>query len=656
MADLINIKINQKDYQLPADMNLVDAAQSVGIHIPNLCYLKGMKGIGACRLCMVEINGKMATACTTKIKGGMDVVTDNEKILELRKFVIDLILSMHPLDCMTCTKAGICQLQQYAYDFGIKESSFTRKQFHFHQHAENPFLKIVPDYCILCGRCVRVCKEQGTNVLDFKGRGIDTRIGTAQDKRLADANCTFCGSCLDVCPVNAILEADRWRKGREWHYQKVQTVCLLCGSTCQIKASNYEGDVVKINADADPGAAERYICARGRYGFDCRKTDRRATVPVKRVNGGYQETTWDDALALVAEKMKSPDAGIITTARMTTNEDALAMVDLVEKAGINHLDSTVSLYADADSLLGPKVDLNEADLIVLVRLEPSQWERNLPGLDATIRKMVQRKTKLVVISDHDSKHAEIASVTIQDNEANALKSLAKAIIDKGLTAPAGLDVAGAAVNETIEQAAKFYLEAKNPVIITTPSLYEAARNIAMMKGAALSVPIEANSKGVMLMGLTGKGKSYHDMVQGGVKTLYIIGEAPFDKRPPVDFLIVQNSHMTDLAAEADIVLPSATYLEKDGSIVDYMGRLRQLKKVVEPVEKGKAHVNIVIELAKKMGVDVSMPSESEIRKRAEATVAPTVKPFAKKEGFEVDPTVMVDKSDISVIKFSRACP
>ena len=130
MEELVELTIDGKEIEVPAGMNLIDAAERAGIHIPNLCYIKGMKGVGACRLCLVEIQGLKAPiiACNTKVKDGMIVNTKTDKVQEVRKFVIDLILSMHPLDCMTCTKAGGCNLQKYAYDFELKESSFTRKE------------------------------------------------------------------------------------------------------------------------------------------------------------------------------------------------------------------------------------------------------------------------------------------------------------------------------------------------------------------------------------------------------------------------------------------------------------------------------------------------------------------------------------------------
>ncbi|WP_420265287.1 molybdopterin-dependent oxidoreductase [Candidatus Magnetominusculus dajiuhuensis] len=653
MADMVNIKINGKPYQVPEGINLIEAAGSVGIHIPNLCYLEGMKGIGACRMCIVEVGGRQMTACIMKTKEGMDVVTDNEKILEVRKFVIDLILSMHPLDCMTCTKASVCNLQQYAYEFGLQESQFTRKKFGFAIDDKNPFIKRDPDYCILCGRCVRVCKEQGTAVLDFMGRGVGSKVTTADDRPLQESGCTFCGSCVDVCPVNALLEADRWRKGREWEYEKLESVCLSCGNACDVKVYKKGNDIMKIRAGGCGAKADHFICAVGRFGFDSLSAHDRLLTPMKRVNGKLEETSWDDALNIAAGKMKSKDAGIVTSGSIT-NEDAAAIKAYAAKAGIENIDSSVSLYGDAATLPGDAVDLEAADLMVVVGLNPNQWERVLPALDALIRTKADRKAKLIVINSDDVKIADVADIVLKGSEADTLKNLAKALSDKGLALPKGLDVAGASVSEDMEKAAVVYVEAQSPVIISSPSLFGAAQNVAAIKGAALSIPIEANAKGVTALNLKGTGIGYKAMVSGGVKTLLVAGDVPIDKRPKLDFLIVANSHLTELAKEADIVLPAAAFLERGGTIVDYMGRMRQLTKTVTPQGEAKPLSEIAISLAKASGADISEPTLKEVEDALAASkAAPSIKPFTKADGLEVDAAEFMAKANVSLVNGSR---
>lgn len=659
MANMVNLKIDGKEIKAPEGANLIDAAALGGIHIPNLCYLKGLKGIGACRLCLVEIEGMKAPmiACTTKVKEGMVVNTKTEKVQEIRKFVIDLILSMHPLDCMTCTKAGVCNLQQYAYDFEIKESSFTRKKFGFAPDEANPFIKRDPDYCILCGRCVRVCKDQGTNVLEFMGRGVGSKVTTANDKPLQESGCTFCGSCVDVCPVNALLEADRWRKGREWEYDKVKSLCLLCGNGCDITVSTKDGRIMKINAGAAEGSPERYICAYGRFGFDCIEAENRITVPMKRINGELRETTWEDAIETVAEALKKAgkNAGIISTAGIL-NEDALTLKRFVSDAiKTKNIDTTVSLYGDEETLLSDGADLEKADLFLLVDLNPSQWDRVLPALDAVIRRRVNAGAKLIVINSKEPKISSIAAVNLIGDEILSIKSLVKALIDKGISVDKKLasEVEGMTLSEDVEKAATLYLDAKNPVILSSPAMYKASSNISLIKGVAVSVPLESNAKGVILMGLTTEGKSYKEMTSGGLSLLYVVGEVPLNERPAVDFLVVQNSHLTDLAKKADVVLPSAAYLEVDGTIVDYLGRLRHVCKAVEPAGDSKSHREIFVNIAKAMGVAMKEAREIETKKLAKIKIKKTVVPFERKEGFDVKPDEMVESINSSVINGSR---
>jgi NADH dehydrogenase/NADH:ubiquinone oxidoreductase subunit G len=668
MRKTVKLKIDGIEVQSPEGTNLLDAAELAGIHIPNLCYLKGMRGVGACRLCLVEVEGMKAPliACNTKVKEGMVVNTQTEKVQEIRKFVIDLILSMHPLDCMTCTKAGVCNLQKYAYDFELKESSFTRKKFGYPVDEANPFIKRDPDYCILCGRCVRVCKHQGTNVLDFMGRGVGAKVITAQDRPLQESNCTFCGSCVDACPVNALLEADRWRKGREWEYEKVNSVCLSCGNGCDIIVSTRDGEIVKINAGAAEGSVERYICAIGRYGFDSIKSETRVNFPMKRAGNELIGTTWEDALNIIAEKLKTAgdSAGFISTAGVL-NEDAVVLKKFAsDVVKTKNIDTTVSLYAppkaDADSLKADSCQplaIDSADLIILVGLNPDQWKRVLPALDAIIRRKVNGGAKLIVINSEEPKISSVATLNLIGDEARILSELAQAAISKGIKAPKEMVQALVNIDPSDEavKASEIFIEAKNPLIFSAPSLYEASANIAMIKGKAISVPFESNARGMVLMGLVSEGKSYKEMVNDGMKVLYAIGELPLNKRPHTDFLIVQNSHMTELAIQADIVLPSIVALESEGTIVDYLGRLKYLYKAIEPAGEAKSHREIFIEISKIMGKPLikSGARDTDIKKALKSKTKVTLKPFKKKEGLDVNPEEMIESLNASVINGSR---
>lgn len=662
MANMIKLTIDGNEIQAPEGSNLIDAAGTAGIHIPNLCYLKGMPGIGACRLCLVEIEGAKAPviACNTKVKEGIVVNTKTDKITETRKFVIDLILSMHPLDCMTCTKAGVCNLQQYAYDFELKESTFTRKKFGFSIDDGNPFIKRDPDYCILCGRCVRVCRHQGTNVLDFMGRGVGAKVITANDKPLQESSCTFCGSCVDACPVNALLEADRWRKGREWEYEKTKSVCLLCGNGCDISVSTKDGRVAKINSGGADGSVEKYICAYGRFGFDCIESETRVTSPMKKAGNELIETTWEDAINIVAGKIKKAgtSAGFVSTAGIM-NEDALVLKQLASAVKSKNLDTTASLYSDADSLKNPEQlgtsDIDSADLIILAGLNPSQWTRVLPALDAAVRRRVNSGAKLIVINSGDTNISAVAALSIKGDEAKILSEIAQGVISKGAKVPKEMVHALASVDPSDDaiKGAELFMAANNPLIFSSPSLYDASANLSLIKGVAAAVPIESNAKGVILMGIEGEGKSYKEMVNDGMSVLYAIGELPLSKRPKTDFLVVQNSHLTELAKQADVVLPSAAFLEASGTIVDYMGRLKYLCKAIEPAGQAMSHREILMAVAKAAGMDIKEPKDADVKKALKAKPKISLKPFKKKEGLDVNPQEMIESINASVINGSR---
>lgn len=648
MSELVNVKINGKDYKVPGGVNLIDAADSVGVHIPNLCYLKGMKGIGACRMCFVEANGKTMVACIMRTKEGMEINTETERISELRSFVVDMLISMHPLDCMTCTKAGVCDLQKYAYDYGVKESSYGSKSFNFPVDDANPFIKRDPDYCILCGRCVRVCKGQGTSVLEFAGRGVGSKVTTAADKPLQDGGCTFCGSCVDVCPVNALVEADRGPKGRQWEFESKNSICTSCGCACELDVNTLKDDVAQIKSGAADGAVENYICAVGRYGYDSLRSDQRVLEPMKKVGDKLEPTSWEDAINIVSDKLKDSNAGIVATGSIT-NEDALLLSGL----GVQNVATTVSLYGDSASLIGEPVDLEGADLIALVGLSPSQWTRTLPALDAIVRKKADRKAKVVVINSKATKYSDIADVAIEGDEAEVLKAVAKAMADGGVGPHEGMDLSGANVTENDEKVDVLFKEASSPLIITSPNFYEAAQNVAFIKGSVVSMPVEANAKGVLLMGLTGKGKTYKEMVGGGVSSLYVVGDLPVASRPSVDFLVVQSPYIGGLAKEADVVFPACASLECGGSIVDYLGRLREKGAAVSAVGDAKTNAEIIMSLAKAMGSELSTPSMDDVKAKAGAAVKASVKPFAEREDIKCEPLELFEAMNSCVVSGSR---
>lgn len=623
MPKKVGLTIDGKEVRAGEEMNLIEASALAGIHIPNLCYLKGMKGMGACRLCLVDIAGQKApvTACTTKVKKGMVVQTQTEEIQEVRRYVIDLILSIHPLDCMTCTKAGVCRLQKYAYDFGIQESSFKRKSFDFRVDEENDFIRRDPNYCVLCGRCAQVCKEQGTSVLDFNGRGIGARVVTADDRPLQDSGCTFCGSCIDACPVNALLEADRWRRGREWDCERVNSACLACGCACSTVVSVKDGGVVKVNIGAEEGRADYFICQYGRFGAPGETSGNRIKAPMKRADGELVEIGWEEAISIASQRLGSPaEVGVLVSGNLM-NEDVLTVAEFCRKAGIDNSATTAGVGPGGASDGGHEADMEEADLIVLVGVRASQREKVLAALDATVRKRVARGAKLVVIGSGEAETGEVANVYLKGDEAATLAALSEALGGREAEGGDACVGPGKGASEDIVAAASLISEAVSPLVIASPELYEASSGITPENGRIVPAAKEANSRGTLAMGIERSGASPAGMVEGGARVLYVLGAIETGRPEGIDFLIMQSPYLTGAAKEADLLLPSATSLEAEGSIFDYMGRLKTLEMAAKPCCHSRGHREIVAAIARKTGIELKPARFSDVKKRLKASVA-----------------------------------
>jgi predicted molibdopterin-dependent oxidoreductase YjgC len=640
---MVNMEFDGQAVSVPEGMTLVDAAATVGVHIPNLCHIKELRGVGACRMCMVEIEGMKApmTACTTRTKEGMKVQTKTAKVEEIRTFVTDLVLSFHPLDCMTCPKAGACDLQRYAADLGIRESSFGRKSFNYELNDKSPFITIDNNYCILCGRCVRVCKEQGTNVLDFMGRGITTKVTTALDKPLHESGCTFCGSCVDACPVNTIMERDRWQHGREWDLQKHDTACTACGSGCSVVTSSKDGRIVKVNAKEENG----YICVIGRFGFDSMKTANRIAAPMKKQGGKLVPTTWEDAAGIAAEALKKAgaSAGFIASGSLT-NEEAYALQSLArDVVGSANIDTPASFYAggllsalrtvygDAGMAVASQADLKTADLVVLIGVDPSQKKQALQEVEVMVRRRAQAGAKVIVVNPEKiglASHQNAIHLQLKEgSDAVLLAGLMSAAIAEGTASAAkGLDdfkkslvsvdeaASGSGVSaELIANAGKAYAAAKQPVVVIGTGISASeeaslqALNAAVLKGAGvLPVMLEANALGVIQMGCTPDrgpgfakvkkhGLGYGEM-KSGMKALYLAGdmiEADFK----AEFIMVQASHMTGLAEKADLVLPMAALYERQGTIVNTYGATRSLVRAQEATGEAKSGEELAAQIS-----------------------------------------------------------
>jgi formate dehydrogenase alpha subunit len=337
--------------------SILEAARDTGIAIPHLCYMDNLPASGSCRLCVVEVEGarNLVTSCTTPVAAGMVINTASERVINARKSIIELLLSDHPLDCMTCEKSGRCDLEKYAYELGVSESRYDGARHSYPVEASNPFF--VRDYnkCILCGRCVGACRHiQFIEAISFANRGFDCKIATAYDRPLKDSPCVFCGQCVESCPTGALMEKSRLGAGRTWEIEATPTVCSYCGVGCNIVLNTVNGNIVSASPLPEGGVNNGRLCVKGKFGWDYVHSPERLKTPLIRTGekgeGKFRPASWEEALNIIAEKLSAtkssygPDSIALLSSAKCTNEENYLMQKFARAViGTNNIDHCARL-------------------------------------------------------------------------------------------------------------------------------------------------------------------------------------------------------------------------------------------------------------------------------------------------------------------------
>ena len=353
----VKLQIDGREISVKEGTTILEAAKSIGIDIPRLCYMEGLKPVADCRLCVVEVSGarNLVTSCAATVTNGMIVQTHTERVLKARRLAIELLLSDHPFDCMTCEKSGACELEKYAYELGVTKTRFQGEKHHYPIDDSNPFY--VRDYnkCILCERCVQACRDvQFVEAIDFINRGFDTKVAVPYDRSMLDSECIFCGQCVASCPVGALVEKNRRGKGREWEFKKVSTVCSYCGVGCNLELHVKDNQIVRVTSPRDSVVNQGRLCVKGRFGFDFVHHPDRLTTPLIREGekgeGKFRKANWEEALNLVTEKLSetkkqfgSDSLAVLSSAKCTNEENYLMQKFTRAVLGTNNIDHCARL-------------------------------------------------------------------------------------------------------------------------------------------------------------------------------------------------------------------------------------------------------------------------------------------------------------------------
>ncbi len=366
MAVSLNLTIDGKPVQAPAGATVLEAAQRAGIYIPRLCADPDLKPSGACRLCVVEITGMrgLPTACTTPVADGMQVLTSTPTLARVRRDIVELLLSDHPSDCLTCVKNMRCELQAVAAYVGVNRRPVRGERRAYPIDDSNPFYGRDLEKCILCGKCVRACDEiQGRQAIHFGYRGFATKITTAFDLPVLESTCESCGRCVDLCPTAALY--DKAWLGQGLPTGEVRTICSYCGVGCGLILETRDGRVIGVRGDRSNPASHGHTCVKGRFGHGYIHSPDRLTHPLIRASlaerlglGGptsalddrFIEVDWETALNLIADtlgaicRQSGPQALAFVASAKCTNEENYLMQKLARGVvGTHNIDHCARL-------------------------------------------------------------------------------------------------------------------------------------------------------------------------------------------------------------------------------------------------------------------------------------------------------------------------
>jgi formate dehydrogenase major subunit len=427
---LVTLDIDGRSISVPEGTSVMRAASQAGISIPKLCATDMLEAFGSCRLCLVEIEGRKGypASCATPVAAGMKVSTQTPKLADIRRGVMELYISDHPLDCLTCPANGHCELQDMAGVVGLREVRYgydgenhvfaKTKQGETNPHfvakdESNPYFTFDPSKCIVCSRCVRACDEvQGTFALTIQGRGFESKVAASQDSRFLDSECVSCGACVQACPTATLSEKSLIDRGQAEH--SVITTCAYCGVGCSFRAEMKGEEIVRMVPNKDGHANHGHSCVKGRFAIGYATHPDRINTPMIRhkISDPWRIVSWEEAVAHVASEFKRLQAsygkfsvGGITSSRCTNEETYLVQKLVRAGFGNNNVD-TCARVCHSPTGYGLKATMGESagtqdfdsieqtDVVLVIGANPTDAH---PVFGSQMKQRLRAGAKLIVV-------------------------------------------------------------------------------------------------------------------------------------------------------------------------------------------------------------------------------------------------------------------
>jgi formate dehydrogenase alpha subunit len=717
----ITITLDGREVSGYPGMTILELAKESGIDIPTLCHDPQLTSIGACRVCLVEDerNSALLASCVTPIASGMVINTHSPRVIERRKTIVKLMLTSHPDSCLVCDKGNRCQLRRIASDLGIGLVELQRIPQMASIEEVNPFLERDLSKCILCAKCIRACQELVVEgAIDYFQRGFTTIPATLNNLPLESSECTFCGTCVALCPTGALMEKDRIYGGTT--KSTTETTCPFCGCGCSICLEVKDNQVVRVIPGNEIPVNHNLLCVKGSYGCDFIHSPDRLTKPLVRKDNTFEEVSWEEALKQVATGFKQAkdkrgsDTLAVLGSSKCTNEDNYILQRFARSVlDTNNIDNGSRLYNSASRIgLGSSLgfsgttnylsDLEQSELILVIGTDPSS---SAPAVGYAIKRAVkQRGVKLLLIDPRQTKLSLFAHLWLRPEvgtDVALINGLAKVIIDEGLLdeefvarrtdnfeafdgslkkyTPEYVEKTTGITGQEIRAAARLYAEASRAAIVYGTGITQhtggtdgvgALANLALLTGnigrkggGVYALQRENNGQGACDMGTLPKFLPGYQSVtdaqargkfeerwgaslpaeaglttleimeqakKGRIKGMYIVGENPVLSFPnsrlitevlsSLDFLVVQDMFLTETAKLANVVLPAASFAEKDGTFTNFEGRVNRVRKAIKPVGESLPDWEIILRLADKMESPMPYSSLQDVMSEIEELV------------------------------------
>jgi len=574
MASL-NLTINGNEITAETGQTVLEAASAAGIEIPTLCHHPALKPIGACRVCLVEISGQrsLQPACTFPVAARMSIQTESPKVVEARKFVLELIFSERNHFCMACEMSGDCELQKLGYRYGLDHWIYPTYTRSFPVDATPDDFLLDHNRCVLCRRCLRACSELAANhTLDLRQRGALTMVTADMNVSLAQSSCIACGTCMDVCPTGALVDKRSAFAGRQSDSIQIDSICSQCSIGCGIKMVVRTDHILRILGRWDAPISRGVLCRKGRFQS---LADGRLRIfsPIKRLNGQQMPADWDSGLQLAAERIAAvapKHVGLLATTRVT-NEALNLLSDLFCRQLKTRNVSLLNPVAPGLPSLpkGALADLSRADCVLVTGTDPTSTH---PVASMLIKRAVDRGSQLVVIEDEETGLAAYADQVLKTSEVN--------------------------------QAGRWAVQAQCPVVVYGDAVLKGTLRSLQKLDKAVFVALQP---GVNTHAAVSLGLNQHIDFKV-LKLLYILAgeqdeglDAVVAKISPETFVVAQTCYTSALTERADVVLPMATWPERSGSLTNTDGIVQKVLAVRAPRGASKPDWEILRLLAEKLG-------------------------------------------------------